>query len=126
MFSEASLIVPGYGLMTSSKRLVPDADILSKVVAVQQRAWKYITDGHEDEAVDAIISQRPQMNLDRQVLLSQLRAYIGLMSTENTKNKPIGWESEEDWKVTTNAMAKVNLVKPTSKPSDFYTNEFIQ
>ena len=38
------------------------------------RAWEYIYAGHQDEAVAAILAQRPQSRLDRKVLRGQIDA----------------------------------------------------
>jgi NitT/TauT family transport system substrate-binding protein len=48
-----------------------------------------------------------------------------LFSTPNTEGKPIGWQSEIDWKAALEAMEKANLVKAGWKTEDFFTNDFI-
>src|SRR6056297_337202 len=97
LFSDVGLRVPGYGLVVLREKLDSMPEELEAFVEVQQRAWDYIFDGNEEEAADAIISQRPDMRLDREVMLGQLKAYMPLFNTPNTEGKPIGWQSEQDW-----------------------------
>jgi NitT/TauT family transport system substrate-binding protein len=125
LFSDVGLRVPGYGLVVHKDAIDKRADYLAKVVAVQKRAWDYIFQGHEEEAVNAIVAQRAGLRLDRKVLLGQLKGYMPLFNTPATKGKPIGWQAEDDWRAALQTMQEVGMVKPGWKASTFYTNKFI-
>lgn len=125
LFSEVGLRVPGYGLVVHRDALEKRADYFAKVVAVQKRAWDYIFQGHEEEAVDALLAQRAGLRLDRRVILGQLKAYMPLFTTPATKGKPIGWQADEDWRAALETMQDVGMVKPGWNTSTFYTNKFI-
>lgn len=124
-FSDVGLNVPGYGLLVRRGDIEAKSASLAKFVAVQQKTWDYIFAGHEEEAIDAMMANRAEMRLDRTVLLGQLKAYMPLFFTANTKGKPIGWQSDADWKNGLEAMEKAGLVKPGWKTEQFYTNRFI-
>ena len=125
--ADYGIAFPSYGFMTNEKTLAERPDDLRKLTKVQQKAWKYIYDGnHIDEAVSAIISQRPEANLDRTILKSQLEMYRDYLHTPRTKGKVYGWQSEEDWADAIELMEATNLIEPGSKPSDYFTNEFIE
>ena len=125
LFSDVGLRVPGYGLVVHKDAIDKRADYFSKVVAVNKRAWDYIFQGHEEEAVDAMLAQRAGLRLDRKVMLGQLKAYMPLFNTPATKGKPIGWQAEDDWRAALQTMQEVGMVKPGWKAATFYTNKFI-
>jgi len=125
LFSDVGLHVPGYGLLVRKDTLANKAEALGKLVQVQIKTWEYIFAGHEQEAVDAMLKQREGMRLDGAVMLGQLKAYMPLFDTPNTKGKPIGWQSEKDWVSALEAMEAAGLVKAGWKTPDFYTNQFV-
>lgn len=117
---------PGTGLFLREDLLRKSPDLVAKFVKLQSRAWNYILDGHEDEAVAAIIAARPNAKLDAELLKAQIRAYRPYFETVNTKGKPVGWQSEADWADTIKSMVEAGLLKPGYKPSDFFTNRFLE
>ncbi len=125
LFADVGLRIPGYGLVVHREAVERRADMLAKVVAVNKRVWEYIFKDNEDEAVNAILSQRAGMRLDKKVLLGQLKAYMPLFDTPATKGKPIGWQAEEDWRDALKTMEEVGSVKPGWQPATYYTNRFI-
>ena len=125
LFSDVGLRVPGYGLVVLHETLESRAEDLETFVEVQQRTWEYIFDGNEEEAADAIIKQRPDMRLDRDVMLGQLKAYMPLFNTPNTEGKPIGWQSEQDWVDALTAMENAELVSAGWTVEDYFTNRLI-
>jgi NitT/TauT family transport system substrate-binding protein len=117
--------LPALGLVTREDVISSRPETVRKVVAITIRAWKYIRDGHVDEAVQAIIHDRPDAQLDPKVLAGQINAYFGYFETPNTKGKPIGWQSDEDWAAAVKLLTDANVIKPGAKISDMYTNKFI-
>ena len=47
-------------------------------------------------------------------------------STENTKGRPLGWQSDKDWEAAIKTMEAAGALKPGKKPEEFYTNQFIK
>lgn len=125
LFSQVGLNVPGYGLVVRKAELDSRAAMFGKFVEVQQRTWKYIFAGHEDEAIDALMAERAGSRLDRKIMMGQLKMYMPLFDTAATKGKPLGWQAESDWESALKTMKEVGMVKPEFKTADFYTNRFI-
>lgn len=123
---DAGIAFPSYGLIATEKTIGIRKDALKKLVQVQQKAWDYIRNGHVEEAADAIISQRPNAKLDKNVLIGQIQLTIDFFDTPNTKGKPIGFQSEEDWSKAVKSAEAAGVVKPGAAPSSYFTNEFIQ
>jgi len=107
----------------SSDRKVIDGDAAQRAIAAGVAEDQV---GHVDEAVEAIIKQRPNEKLDPKVLKAQIQLYMPLFATPATKGKPMGWQAEEDWASALKAMEDAGVIKPGSKPADYYTNQFIK
>jgi NitT/TauT family transport system substrate-binding protein len=125
LFSNVGLRIPGYGLIVRKDAIEKRADVLAKIVAVNKRAWDYIFSGHEEEAVDAIMTERANVRPDRKVLLAQLKMYMQLFDTPATKGKPLGWQADEDWRSALKVMEEAGIVKAGWQTSTYYTNRFI-
>ena len=67
---------------------------LAALVATQQRAWAHLA-SNPDDGVEAMIRQRPDAKLDRDVLRAQIRLTIEFFDTPATKGRPIGWQAEQ-------------------------------
>ena len=125
LMDDADVTFPSYGLIAQESTLEERRDELAKLAQVQQRAWEYIFDGNVEEAADAIISGRPDSNLNRDVLIGQIEAYRDFFHTERTRNLPIGVQSAEDWADALAAMEAADIIKPGQQAEDFFTNELL-
>ncbi|OZI31148.1 myristoyl transferase [Bordetella genomosp. 10] len=122
---DVGITYPSYGLIVADQTVETRKAALKTLVSVEQRAWSYIRDGHYEEAADAIMRQRPDVKLDRTVLIEQIRKSVDFFDTPATKGKPIGWQADEDWVKALNTMQAAGVIKPGWKTSDYYTNQFI-
>ena len=100
---------------------------LKKLVQVQIRAWEHIYKdaAGTEEAVRAIMSQRPDAKLDPDLLRGQIVAYRAFFDTDNTKGKRFGWQSDADWLAAIKSMEQAGVIKPGRKPTEFYTNALV-
>src|SRR5262249_7575443 len=80
-YAQFGLRVPGLGLIVRRPEIAGRAAELAKLVPVLSRSWKYVMDGHVEEGVDAIIAQRPNAKLDREVMIAQMRENLKLIMT---------------------------------------------
>lgn len=118
---------PSYGLVTSEGVLKARKPALRKLVQVQIRAWDHIYKDAAglEEAVNAIIAQRPDAKLDPERLRGQISAYRAFLDTPNTKGKRTGWQAEADWVAAIKSMEGAGAVKTGRKPAEYYTNELV-
>lgn len=123
--ADYGVVSPGTGVIVSRATLEKKKAILTRFMKTQIRAWTYIFDGHQDEAVAAIVKENPNAKLKPAVLRGQIDAYQPYFFTAATKGKPIGWQSEEDWKEAIAFFDKAGLLKKPHQPSDFYSNELV-
>ncbi|MBM3485110.1 MAG: ABC transporter substrate-binding protein [Alphaproteobacteria bacterium] len=125
-FVDYGLPLPGFGLLVTEKTMREKADEVRRFVKVTNDAWTYIIGGKIDEAVAAMVKQRPQAKIDPAQMAEQVRDYLEYFYSKNAgKDKPIGWQSEADWAETVKAMQEADVLNKTSKATDFFTNEFI-
>src|SRR5690606_32756563 len=89
LLADSGISFPSYGLVSTPTMLESKRDAIKKLVQVQLKAWNYIYDGHIDEAVDAILAQRPNAKLDRDVLRGQLVAYEAFFASPTAGAAPI-------------------------------------
>jgi NitT/TauT family transport system substrate-binding protein len=125
LLADVGINIPSYGLVTTQAVLDKKEDALRRFVPVVIRAWEYIHQDHVDEAVQAIVKQRPTEKLDTGILRDQIIEYKPFFQTDATKGKRYGWQAEEDWKGTIAILEETKSIPPGSKPSDYYTNKFV-
>ena len=82
-------------------------------------------DGHEDEAVTAIIEARPNAKLNPAILRQQIDVLKGFVSTPATKDKPMGIMAEVDWRQGLDVLADGSLVPAGQTAPDFFTNDLL-
>ena len=119
------IVAPGSGMFVRDTTLASKADSLRRLVRVQIAAWNYVYDGHQDEAVAAILKQRPNAKLNPVVIRGQIDAYQPYFFTPNTKGMPFGWQSPKDWADGIRSMEEAGIIKAGHVPSDYFTNDLI-
>lgn len=125
LFSSVGLSVPSFGLIVRKDALDKKGDALKKFVHVEQRAWTYILAGHEQEAIDSIIAERPGQRLDRTILMGQLKDELPYFTTQAIKSKPMGYQAVSDWQRSIKSMQGAGVLKSPLDPSNVFTNSFI-
>ncbi len=124
LFSDYGLLLPGHGLFATEDTINGKPEMLRGFVAAAVRGWEYGRD-HPDEAMAAMLAQRPQASLEYEGEQRALEAYRDYLDTPRTQGKGLGWQSEEDWADALRAMADAGVVKADARPADYFTNEFI-
>ena len=124
LFSDYGLQFPSFGLLASEEKIKSRGPALRKFASIVSGAWEYILHGHEDEAVQAIIAQRPQAKLDPKVLRAQIEALKGFFGSAAAKSLPMGVMADADWVEGIRTMASVKLIKDAPS-SQFYTNDLL-
>lgn len=124
--ADYGIAFPSFGLLTREEIIANRPQTVQKMVSTLIRSWEYILAGREGEGVDAVIAARPNAKLDRNVLLGQLNLYKAHIETENTKGRPLGWQSDRDWEAAIKTMEAAGVIKAGRKPTEYFTNQFIK
>lgn len=128
LLADYGFVLPSYGLVVHQDTLKSRPDVLRKVAAAFFESWQQIIDGGKDaaeEAADIMIKRRTDAKIDREQTIGIIRQHIPYFYTPNTKGKPLGWQSAEDWAATIKAMEEAKLLKPGSRPNMYFTNDLL-
>jgi NitT/TauT family transport system substrate-binding protein len=126
LFADYGLPLPGFGVFANDNVIKTKSKALGGFVAAVQKAWAGIKDKTMiDEAVAALIKNRPQANLDPVYLQQQLEAVIPYMDTSASAGKPLLWQSPDDWSDGIKTSEEAGVINVGSKPEDYFTNQFV-
>ena len=123
--SDAGVNFPSYGLIASDETIGKRGDALKALVQTQQKAWAYMRDGHVEEGADAMLQQRPNAKLVKEVIARQIEMTLDTFDTPATAGKPIGWQADADWNAALETMKNAGALSDTIALSDLFTNEFV-
>ncbi|MGV3655766.1 MAG: ABC transporter substrate-binding protein [Noviherbaspirillum sp.] len=125
-FADYGLTMPSFGIFTTEDKIKAKRDAISRFASVTASAWQYIYQGHEDEAVDAIIAQRPQARLDRKVLRGQLDILKTFMPSPSAPNQPAGVPVAADWNAAVKTLTDAGLLKAGRDGKEFYEEGMVR
>lgn len=119
-FADYNLNMPSFGLFATESKIAARREAISKFASVVSGAWQYVYNGHEDEAVDAIIAQRPQAKLDKKVLRGQIDALRAFFQSPASAGQPIGVPMAADWTIAVKTLSDAGLLKSIKDGNDFF------
>jgi NitT/TauT family transport system substrate-binding protein len=126
LFTDVGLHLPGHGVIANDTAIREKPKAIAGFVAALQRAWAGIRDGSmTDEAVQALLKNRPQSKLDPEYVRQQLQAMILYIDTPATKDHPLFWQSVDDWKEGIKYAEQAGVIKTGTKTEDYFTNDFV-
>lgn len=112
-FADYKLEMPGYGFLVPESRLTgAKREAISRYASIVAAAWNYIYAGHQEEAVSAIITRRPESRLNRAVLRGQIDSLQDFLDTAAGKGQLFGSIVVADWDIAVKTLSPVGLVKP--------------
>lgn len=123
-FSDYGLDMVSFGLFTSEQKLQEKKEAIGKFASIVAYGWQYILNGHESEAVDAIVAQRPQARLDKAILAEQLKALKPYFPT--SKEQPVGVVNPEDFKKSVSTLHKVGSIGTRLDPEEYYVKDLVR
>jgi hypothetical protein len=113
--------------VTQPDTLKRRGDAVRRFVSVACAAWTYILSRpeHAVEAARITLAHRPSSPLTLDIMVRQLDSYRSNFYTEATATMPICLQTDADWAMAIKNMEAAKIIPPGSKPSDYYTNDFI-
>jgi NitT/TauT family transport system substrate-binding protein len=125
LFADFGMNLPGFGLVVNHDTLAKRGPALSRFASIVSGAWAYILAGHEQEGVDAVLQARPQSPVPAGPMRMEIEAYRPYFTTPATTDMAVGLQSPLDWARTIADMSEAETIPATSKPGDFFTNDYI-
>jgi NitT/TauT family transport system substrate-binding protein len=126
LFADFGLPLPGFGIIANEAVMKAKPKALAGFVAALQKSWAGIKDKTlMDEAVAALLKNRPNAKLDPVYVRGQLEALASYMDTPATVGKPVLWQSPDDWAAGIKVSEEAGAIQKGSKPEDYFTNDFL-
>jgi len=119
LFADYKLPMPSFGLFSSESKLASKREAISKFASVTAASWQYIHNGNADEAVDAIVAQRPQAKLDKKILRGQIDSLRGFFKLPVPAGETLGAPITAEWNDAVKTLTDANLIKSIRNVSDF-------
>ncbi len=125
MFKDYGLPLNSVGYFATEKTIRDKPRQLRTFVHAMSRSFRDIRDnGKLDEAIAAVLKNRPRQKIDAAMLKAQWHSLEPYMFSEGTKGKPYGWQAPSDWEMTVQTMRKAGLLPENVPAEAYYTNEF--
>lgn len=124
LFSDYGINLPAYGIFANTNSLKTKGPAIRRFVSVVSAAWAYILAGHEQEAIDAVLKQRPNSAVTRDHLLLEFKMTQPYLVDKDHAKFP-GIQDASDWQSALQVMKAANVIKPNDKPELFFTNDYI-
>ena len=118
LFSDWGVNLLGNGYLVQTSTLEQQPKLVSAFVRATLRGWKDVL-ADRKAGIDALMEQFPETN--RAFVEAGLPLVIDHMHSAATKNKPLGWMAEEDWKGTLEVMKNAGL-EGNASPQTYYRN----
>ena len=123
-FADYGLTMPSFGLLASEAKLAEKGPAIGTFASVVARAWEYVLAGHEDEAVQAIIAQRPQAKLNPAVLRGQIDALKGFFGKPVAGSR-LGVPVPQDWVDGAKTLQSAGLISGKLAATDYYVTGLV-
>jgi NitT/TauT family transport system substrate-binding protein len=121
---DAGITFPSYGLVATEATIRTRGPALRRLVETQQRAWTHLM-ANLDDGVEAMLRQRPDARLDRDVTREQIRLTLEFFDTPASRGRPIGWQAEVDWQAALRSLESAGAIRPGWQASNYFTNDLI-
>lgn len=121
-FADYGLDMVSFGMFANESKLKTKGESIAKFAGVVSKTWEYIYDGNQQEAVDAILAQRPQSRLNPVVLHQQLdvlQNYFVPVAQER-----VGVNKKSDWEKTIETLSRVGVLENQMAVEDYYVADF--
>ena len=126
LFADYKLPMPSFGLFTSEGKLGSKREAIARFASVTSASWQYIYSGHEDEAVEAIMAQRAQAKLDKQVLRGQIESLKRFFRLPVAAGGTLGAPVPSDWTDAVKTLTDAGLIKSIKDANEFYATGLVR
>ncbi|WP_158969452.1 ABC transporter substrate-binding protein [Chachezhania sediminis] len=121
LFADHGLNLPAFGIIANTDSLADKGDAIKRFTSVVSAAWEYILDGHEQEAAEAVMAQRPDAPTSVERLVSEFNL-----------NKPYyagdgafpGTMSVEEWATVLEEMKAAGIIDASTDPADYIATTY--
>ena len=123
-FADYGLNMLSFGIFTSEAKLEEKGEAIARFAAVVAKTWEYIYSGNQQEAVEAMIAQRPQARLSPELLHEQLD--ILQQFFVDSEQERVGLNKASDWEQTIKTLSSVGLLENDMPVDSYYVADFFE
>jgi NitT/TauT family transport system substrate-binding protein len=123
-YSDAGILIPAFGILASTETIKSKPDVVRRFLAATVKGWEEAK-RDPDAAVAATVAANPLLKGREGSYKEEFLETLEYVETPNTKGKPFGWQSVDDWKAAQEILVKHMDVKPQSNVDVYFTNEFL-
>ncbi len=112
------------GIVANTQFLAGNGALVRRFLRATARGW---AEAQKDPAaaVEAVLKRYSHLRDQKSVLLRQLELSFPTLQTPNTRAKPFGWMSVEDWRQTQQILLKYAGLEKEVPPETYFTNEYV-
>lgn len=125
LFADYGLQLPGFGLFSTEAALKKKGAAIREFASIIAGSWAYAMNGHEEEAVQALMKLHENERLDVERMRLQLKGSAPFLYSAATEKQPVGIQSATDWAAAIQLMEAAKAIEPGSKPGDYFTNDYL-
>lgn len=122
MFADWGVDVYSNALVVTDKYAKENGPLIKRFVRASLRGWEF-TLKNPEEAINLMAKYRPE--IDKPILLANLKLIIDLCRTDRYKKNGIGWVDDQKMADSIKIISQYRDLKVDMKSSDLYTNEFL-
>jgi NitT/TauT family transport system substrate-binding protein len=122
MYADCGVVTPGMYMIVSNSVLAAKPDLVQRFVVAAQKSLQAAI-AHPDNAAESFNHSYP--GYDKSTALAELQLLLQLVSSGDTKDKPIGTVSLKDAKAGADVLIDSGMMAQGTDVSQFVTNRFI-
>lgn len=122
MFADWGVDVYSNAIVTTEKHIKENPGIIKRFVKASLKGWEF-TLKNPEEAINIMAKYRTE--IDKPLMLSNLKLIIDLFRTERYKNNGLGWVDDKKMAGSIRIISQYRDLKIDMKSTDMYTNEFL-
>jgi len=119
--SDFGLKLMGAAFLTNDDYARTHASTLEKLL--QATARGYADAKNDPRGAAAIMARHMSLKIDGSVLDQQVKATMDSLST--VPGKPLGWQSEQDWKSNLELLKAAHMIGEIKEPDSYFTNAYL-
>ncbi|MBS0220394.1 MAG: ABC transporter substrate-binding protein [Proteobacteria bacterium] len=124
-FADAGQQLLDFGIVTSPKMIKEQPALVAAFMQVVSRAFEYTRKGNNvEEAVKAMIAQRPEAGLDYQTSINMFNSHIAFAMSPSTEGKPLGYISKEDVEASIKTLKDTGIIQGDIKADSVFDPKF--
>jgi NitT/TauT family transport system substrate-binding protein len=122
LFADWGVDVYSNALVATEKYIKDKPVLIKRFVKASLRGWEF-TLKNPEEAIEIMAKHRPE--IEKPVLLANLKLIIDLFRTNRYKQNGIGWVDDKKMADSIKIISQYRDLKVDMKTRDVYTNEFL-